>query len=135
MMRLTVHGFEICGVASSISEGDIFICSCSAQLTFFKIDLISKEVSCAEHKYMNMSPSLIKLATPLHDTLNFGVFIVIIYIGEINLQNSYAVSRLVDHLIDIQKTEYTIEYTSPYTTRVWPFEYLNHRKYNVLKII
>ena len=52
-------------VASSISEGDIFIYLCSAQLTFFKIDLISKEFNCAEQEYMNMSPSLIELATPL----------------------------------------------------------------------
>ena len=62
---------EICaeagpsGVASSISEGDIFIYLCSAQLTSFKIDLISKEINCAEQEYMNMSPSLIELATPL----------------------------------------------------------------------
>ena len=82
-----------------------------------------------------------------HDTLNFGVFIMIIYIGEINLQNSYAVSRFVDHLIDILNTtcrknllerwkfSILIEYTLPYTTRVWPIEYLNHSKYNVLNII
>ena len=30
-----------------------------------EIDLISKEFNCAEHEYMNMSPSLIALATPL----------------------------------------------------------------------
>ena len=53
------------GVASSISEGDIFIYLCSAQLTSLKIDLISKEIDGAEHEYMNMSPSLIELATPL----------------------------------------------------------------------
>ena len=34
-----------------------------------------------------------------HDTLNFGVFIMMIYIGEINLPNCYAVSRFVDHLL------------------------------------
>ena len=44
------------GVASSISEGDIFIYSCSAQLISFEIKSISKEVNCAEHKYLNMSP-------------------------------------------------------------------------------
>ena len=32
-----------------------------------KIDLISKELNCAEHEYMNMSPSLIELATPLQE--------------------------------------------------------------------
>ena len=53
------------GVASSISEGDIFIYLCSAQLTSVEIDLISKEINCAEQEYMNMSPSLIELATPL----------------------------------------------------------------------
>ena len=53
------------GVASSISEGDIFIYSYSTQLISFKIDSISKEINCAEHEYMNMSPSLIELATPL----------------------------------------------------------------------
>ena len=56
----------ISGIASSISEGGIFIYLCSAQLTSFEIDLISKEINCAEHEYMNMSPSLIELATPLH---------------------------------------------------------------------
>ena len=40
----------------------------------------------------------------LSQTLNFGVFTMIIYIEKINLQNSYAVSRFVDHLIDILKT-------------------------------
>ena len=30
----------------------------------FEIKSISKEVNCTEHKYMNMSPSLIELATP-----------------------------------------------------------------------
>ena len=65
MMRLTVYGFEICGVASSISGGDIFIYSCSAQLISFEIESVSKEINCAEHEYMNMSPSLIEMATPL----------------------------------------------------------------------
>ena len=47
------------GVASSISEGDIFIYSCSAKLISFEIDSISIEINCAEHEYMNMSPSLL----------------------------------------------------------------------------
>ena len=57
------------GVASSISEGDIFIFfyPCSAQLNSFEIKSISKELNCPEHEYMNMSPSLIELATPLAD--------------------------------------------------------------------
>ena len=53
------------GVASSISEGEIFLYLCSAQLTSFKIDLISKEINCEEQEYMNVSPSLIELVTPL----------------------------------------------------------------------
>ena len=55
------------GIASSISEGDIFInlCSAHSQLTSFEIDLISKEINCAEHEYMNMSASLIELTMPL----------------------------------------------------------------------
>ena len=60
-------GVDLSGVASSISEGDIFIYSCSAQLISFEIDSISKEVNCAEHDYMNMSPSRMELATPLVD--------------------------------------------------------------------
>ena len=48
--------------ASAISEGDLFIYSCSAQLISFEVDSISKEINCAEHEYMNMSPSLIALA-------------------------------------------------------------------------
>ena len=53
------------GIASSISEGDIFIYSCSAQLISFEIKSILKEINCAEHEYINMSPLLIELATPL----------------------------------------------------------------------
>ena len=55
----------ISGVASAISEGNIFIYSCSAQLISFEIES-SKEINCAEHEYMNMTPSLIALATLLH---------------------------------------------------------------------
>ena len=64
--RVTSESYDFgSGVASSISVGDIFIYSCSAQLISFEIKSISKEVNCAENKYMNMSPSLIKLVTPL----------------------------------------------------------------------
>ena len=56
---------KISGVASAISEGDLFIYSGSAQLIFFEIESTSKEINCAEHEYMNMSPSLIALATLL----------------------------------------------------------------------
>ena len=56
---------SVSGVASSISEGDIFTYSCSAQLISFEIDIISKEINCAEHEYMNMSPPVVELATPL----------------------------------------------------------------------
>ena len=52
-------------VASSISEGDIFIYSCSAQLIHFEIESVSKDINCAEHEYMNMSPPLVELARPL----------------------------------------------------------------------
>ena len=48
--------------ASAISEGDLFIYSCSAQLISFEIESTSREINCAEHEYMNMSPSLIALA-------------------------------------------------------------------------
>ena len=50
-----------------------------------------------------LPPTPAKMALK-HDTLYFGVLVMIIYIGEINFQNSYAVSRFVDHLIDILKT-------------------------------
>ena len=63
-MTLITNFFS--GVANSISEGDIFIYSCSAQLISFEIKSILKEINCAEHKYMNMPPSLIELATPLN---------------------------------------------------------------------
>ena len=42
--------------------------SCSGQLSSFEIDLISKELNCQEHEYMNMAPSLIELAAQL-DTI------------------------------------------------------------------
>ena len=45
------------GIASSISEGDILVYSCSAQLISFEIDSIPKEIDGAEHEYINMSPS------------------------------------------------------------------------------
>ena len=48
--------------ASAISEGDIFIYSCSVRLISFEIESTSKEINCAEHEYINMSPSLIALA-------------------------------------------------------------------------
>ena len=38
---------------------------CSAQLISFEIESTSKEINRAEHEYMNMSPSLIALATLL----------------------------------------------------------------------
>ena len=54
------------GGASAISEGDIFIYSCSAQLISFEIESTSKEINCAEHEYLNMPPpTLIALATLL----------------------------------------------------------------------
>ena len=60
------------GVTSSISEGDIFIYSRSAQLVSFEMESIRKEVNCAEHKYMNMSPPFIELATPLALAINIS---------------------------------------------------------------
>ena len=42
------------GVASAISEGDIFIYSCSAQLISFQIESTSKEINCAEHEYLTI---------------------------------------------------------------------------------
>ena len=53
------------GVARSISGGDIFIYSCSAQLSSLERESISKEINFAEHEYMYMSSSLIELVTPL----------------------------------------------------------------------
>ena len=58
--------------ASAISEGDIFIYSCSAQLISFEIESTSKEINCAEHEYMNMSPSLIALAPLLMLLVTFS---------------------------------------------------------------
>ena len=48
----TISTLECSGVDSSISEGNILIYSCSAHV------LISKEINCAEQKYMNMSSDL-----------------------------------------------------------------------------
>ena len=60
---------ELSSGASTISEGDIFIYSCSAQLISFEIESTSKEINGAVHEYMNMSPSLIALATLLVELL------------------------------------------------------------------
>ena len=64
-----IRKLEGSGGASAISEGDIFIYSCSAQLISFEIESTSKEINCAEHEYMNMSPSLIALAPLLLEGL------------------------------------------------------------------
>ena len=50
---------SISGVASLISEGDIIIYLCFAQLVSFEIDSISNKINRAEHEYMNMSSSLV----------------------------------------------------------------------------
>ena len=60
--------------ASAISEGDLFIYSCSAQLISFEIESTSREINCAEHEYMNMSPSLIALAPLLGGAIVTGIF-------------------------------------------------------------
>ena len=66
MERLSLWADIASGAASSISGGGaIFIYSCSGQLNSFEIDLISKELNCPEHEYMNMAPPLIELAAPL----------------------------------------------------------------------
>ena len=57
-MKYLKFGMKVSSVISAISEGDIFIYSCSAQLISFEVDSISKEINCAEHEYMNMSPHL-----------------------------------------------------------------------------
>ena len=84
---------------------------------------------------------------PKHDTLNFTALSMIIYIGKFNLQNNYAISRFVDHLIDIFirnlqlanitycKAKLEILYRIHIAlniTQVWPIENLSHSKYNVL---
>ena len=56
--------------ASAISEGDIFIYSCSARLISFEIESTSKEINCAEHEYINTSPSPIALAPLLIQFMN-----------------------------------------------------------------
>ena len=61
--------------ASAISEGDIFIYSCSAQLISFEIESTSKEINGAVHEYMNMSPSLIALAPLLATDIVKSVYI------------------------------------------------------------
>ena len=70
--------------ASAISEGDIFIYSCSAQLISVEVDSISKEINCAEHEYMNMSPSLIALA-PLLRRRWITFFLYALYINNVKL--------------------------------------------------
>ena len=46
------------GFRALIEGGGIFIYSGSAQLISFETRLISKEISRAEHEYMNMPPQL-----------------------------------------------------------------------------
>ena len=72
-VTLKIFSLDNSSGASAISEGDIFIYSCSAQLISFEVDSISKEINCAEHEYMNMSPSLIALAPLLLDKLKVPI--------------------------------------------------------------
>ena len=95
---------DISGIVSSISEADIFIYSCSAQLISFEIKSISKEVNCAEHKFMNMSPSLIELAMPLEDILISPKMIMNERV-EINLFQSFKV-----HIIPIAIISVSLRY-------------------------
>ena len=54
---MSLIDYDPSGIASAISEGDIFIYSCFAQLISFEVDSISiKETNCAEHEYMNICP-------------------------------------------------------------------------------
>ena len=110
-----------CG-ASAISEGDIFIYSCSAQLISLEVDSISKEINCAEHEYMNKSPSLIALAPLLEAILRpsfrlknfiFPGYITPIYIKimitlkitliskELNLFSAYYMPKRFDHITQL----------------------------------
>ena len=66
LFKSRVENHLASGVTSSISEEDIFIYLCSAKLISFEIDSLSKELNCAEQEYMNMSPPLVDLATPMH---------------------------------------------------------------------
>ena len=59
------------GVASSISEGDIFIYSCFAQLISFEIDSISKEINCAEHEYIEYAPLTYRAGDATGNNYNF----------------------------------------------------------------
>ena len=58
-------------ILEMIVETNLLTCwaGCIKLLITFDIfvfpDSISKEINCTEHEYMNMSPSLIELATPL----------------------------------------------------------------------
>ena len=74
MIEYTTYNIGLSSGASAISEEDIFIYSCSAQLVSFEIESTSKEINCAEHEYMNMSPSLIALAPLLIGLYNQIIF-------------------------------------------------------------
>ena len=62
---------SLLGFSFVIPKRSIHSCADIADLVqntlviFIEIDSFSKEINCAEHEYMNMSPSLIELATPL----------------------------------------------------------------------
>ena len=53
---IQITGEYTSGGSRVLIEGGIFIYSGSAQLISFEIDLISKEISQVEPKYMNMHP-------------------------------------------------------------------------------
>ena len=59
-----------CG-ASTISEGDIFIYSCSAQLISFEVDSISKEINCAEHEIYEYVPLTYRAGAATGSKLKF----------------------------------------------------------------
>jgi hypothetical protein len=53
-----------------IGGGCIFIYSCYARRISFVSKLISKEISWAEHEYMNMHPSTVKILIALSEVIN-----------------------------------------------------------------
>ena len=64
----------------------MFMYSCSAQLISFEIESTSKEINCAEHEYMNISPSLIALAPLLAKSTGFYQLVFINWFLPVILQ-------------------------------------------------
>ena len=86
-----------------------------------EVDSISKEISCAEHEYMNMSPSLVALAPPLN------IEIIIIYFHNTITDVYVAIYKNV--YINIHNANLLYKNTISYNNAISTIKFKNRNKW------